>query len=53
MRYLAKDEIPKPIFDIGIHQIKSFNLESSLAKYPEEILSLNKDALIDYIREIF
>ena len=53
MRYLAKDDIPKPIFDIGIHQIKSFNLEGSLLKYPEEILSLNQDALIEYIKEIF
>ena len=53
VRFLAKDEIPKPIFDIGIHQIRSFNLESSLAKFPEEILSVNKEALIDYINEIF
>lgn len=50
---LAKDEIPKPIFDIGISQNKSFDLEETLAKYPEEVLSLKEEPLIDYLREIF
>ncbi len=53
MNSLAKDEIPKPIFDLGISQNKSFDLEETLAKYPEEILSLKEESLIDYLRDIF
>ncbi|MHA1155259.1 MAG: LAGLIDADG family homing endonuclease [Candidatus Heimdallarchaeota archaeon] len=50
---MAKDEIPKPIFDLGISRNKSFDLEETLAKYPEEILSLKEEPLIDYLRDIF
>lgn len=53
MNNLAKDEAPKPIFDIGIHQIKSFSLETTLAKFPDEILSLNEEALTDYTTDVF
>lgn len=53
MNSLAKDEIPKPIFDLGISQNKSFDLEETLAKYPDEIFSLKEEALINYLREIF
>ncbi len=53
MNSLAKDEIPKPIFDLIISLNKSFDLEETLVKNPDDILSLKEETLIDYLREIF